>query len=89
MMKSSPKNRIQWKNIRFVPILHNRMEFAAEVRRQFEEFRPDHVAVEYPDTLEGKILQGVSLYLPFARTDRRSGGGNSLSLLSRNPRALH
>jgi len=42
-----------------VPILHNRMEFAIEVRRQFEEFRPDRVAVEYPDTLGDKILQGV------------------------------
>ena len=42
-----------------MPILHNRMEFAIEVRRQFEEFRPDHVAVEYPDTLGDKILQGV------------------------------
>ena len=42
-----------------MPILHNRMEFAIEVRRQFEEFRPDRVAVEYPDTLGDKILQGV------------------------------
>ena len=53
------KNRIEWRNVRLVPILHNRMEFAIEVRRQFEEFRPDRVAVEYPDTLGGKILQGV------------------------------
>jgi hypothetical protein len=53
------KNRIEWQNVRLVPILHNRMEFAIEVRRQFEEFRPDHVAVEYPDTLGNKILQGV------------------------------
>jgi hypothetical protein len=53
------KNRIEWRNVRLVPILHNRMEFAIEVRRQFEEFRPDHVAVEYPDTLGDKILQGV------------------------------
>jgi hypothetical protein len=58
------KNRIEWKNVRLVPILHNRMEFAMEVRRQFEEFRPDHVAVEYPDTLQDKILQGVKR-LPF------------------------
>jgi hypothetical protein len=36
------------------------MEFAIEVRRQFETFKPDHVAVEYPETLGGKILQGVS-----------------------------
>ncbi|MBW2142875.1 MAG: hypothetical protein JRG75_00565 [Deltaproteobacteria bacterium] len=53
------KNKIEWKNIRLVPILHNRLEFAVEVKRQFEEFRPDIVAVEYPDTLENKILQGV------------------------------
>jgi len=58
-MKKNRENRIQWRNIRLVPILHNRVEFAMEVRRQFEEFRPDHVAVEYPDTLKDKILKGV------------------------------
>jgi hypothetical protein len=58
-MKSRTKNRFEWRNIRLVPILHNRMEFAVEVRRQFEEFSPDSVAVEYPDTLGDKILQGV------------------------------
>ncbi len=42
-----------------VPILHNRMEFALAVRRAFEAFKPDHVAVEYPDTLKEKILAGV------------------------------
>ena len=51
--------RIEWKNVRIVPILHNRMEFAIEVRRQFEEFRPDHVAIEYPATLKDKMLQGI------------------------------
>jgi len=35
------------------------MEFALEVRRQFEEFKPDRVAIEYPPTLMDKILQGV------------------------------
>jgi len=59
LVESEMKKRIEWKNIRFVPILHNRMEFAVEVKRQFEEFRPDHVAVEYPDTLGRKILQGI------------------------------
>jgi len=52
-------DRIQWRNVRFVPILHNRMEFAFEVRRQFREFRPDHVAIEYPATIGEKILQGI------------------------------
>jgi len=50
---------IQWENVRFVPVLHNRMEFALEVRRQFERFRPDHVAVEYPPTLKERIIQGI------------------------------
>ena len=51
--------QLKWKNVLFVPILHNRMEFAQEVRRQFERFQPDHVAVEYPSTLEDHIRRGV------------------------------
>ena len=56
MMKN---DQIEWKNVRIVPILHNKMEFALEVRRQFEQFRPDHLAVEYPSTFREKILQGI------------------------------
>ncbi len=55
-----PKNRyFQWRNVRIVPVLHNRMEFAVEVRKQFLEFRPDRVAVEYPGTLKDRIIQAV------------------------------
>jgi hypothetical protein len=53
------KNSFTWKNVRLVPTLHNRMEFAIEVGRQFETFRPEMVAVEFPVTLEKRILQGV------------------------------
>jgi hypothetical protein len=53
------KQSIEWENIRLVPILHNRMEFALEVRLQFREFKPDHVAVEYPATLSEPIFRGV------------------------------
>jgi hypothetical protein len=52
-------DRFEWKNIRLVPILHNRLEFASEVREQFKSFNPDQVAVEYPFTLKDKILQGA------------------------------
>ena len=55
---------IERRGVRFVPILHNRLEFALEVRRQFEAFRPDCVAVEYPPTLRRVILEGVRR-LPF------------------------
>lgn len=58
-MTGNLKNSFTWKNVRLVPIVHNRVEFAVEVRRQFESFRPDVVAVECPLTLEKKILQGV------------------------------
>jgi hypothetical protein len=53
------KSRIEWQNVRIVPVLHNRMEFALEVRRQFHEFKPAHVAVEYPNTLGDLIARGV------------------------------
>jgi hypothetical protein len=56
---TKPSEEIEWGGVRFVPILHNRLEFALEVRRQFEAFRPDCVAVEYPPTLRRVVLGGV------------------------------
>ena len=50
---------IDWKGVRLVPILHGRIEFALEVRRHFETFCPDCVAVEYPNTLMAPILRGI------------------------------
>jgi hypothetical protein len=50
---------ITWQNILLVPILHNRLEFTLEVRRAFERFLPDQVAVEFPNTLKNRILQGI------------------------------
>ncbi len=52
-------DRIEWKKIRFVPVIHNRVEFALEVRRQFFEYRPDYVAVEYPATLKDRIIRAI------------------------------
>ncbi len=50
---------IGWGSIRIVPILHNRLEFALAVNRLFKTFGPDHVAVEYPNTLKRRIIQGI------------------------------
>ncbi|MCF8144951.1 MAG: hypothetical protein K9N21_13630 [Deltaproteobacteria bacterium] len=58
-MTATRRNDLQWNQIRMVPILHNRVEFALEVRKVFDAFKPHHVAVEYPDTLKEKILAGV------------------------------
>lgn len=49
----------EWKNIRLVPVLHNRLEFAAEVRRQFASFQPEIVAIEYPPTIGEKLVEGI------------------------------
>ena len=69
------KDNIGWRNIRIVPVIHNRMEFAIEVRRQFDEFKPDIVAVEYPDTLKSRVLQGVRRlpYLSVVFYEERDG----------------
>lgn len=57
-MKTNDK--YQWKNVRLLPALHNRFEFTQEVRRQFEEFQPRQVAVEYPAALRAKIFQAAT-----------------------------
>ncbi|MFC1864082.1 hypothetical protein ACFL1Z_09055 [Thermodesulfobacteriota bacterium] len=73
--------RIEKGNIRFVPILHNRLEFALEVRRQFQEFRPDHVAVEYPPTIKEKVIKGVKRLPLLSVVHYREEDGNFIYLL--------
>lgn len=58
-MTRNRMSELEWNQIRMVPILHNRVEFALEVRKAFEAFRPQQVAVEYPDTLKEKTLAAV------------------------------
>lgn len=52
-------NSFQYQNIRFLPILHNRLEFALEVQRQFLEFQPQVIAVELPPTIQEPVLTAV------------------------------
>ncbi|MFO7785909.1 MAG: hypothetical protein ACQET7_02525 [Thermodesulfobacteriota bacterium] len=75
---------IEWRGVRFTPILHNRMEFALEVRRQFEKFRPDCVAVEYPPTLRHAILDGVKR-LPYLSVVYYTEGDGTFVYLSIEP----
>jgi hypothetical protein len=64
-----------------VPILHNRVEFALEVRRQFQEFNPDHVAVEYPNTLGDLIVRGVKRLPSLSTIYYRENSGALVYLL--------
>jgi hypothetical protein len=50
--------------VRIVPVVHGRVEFACEVRRQFFDFAPTAVAVELPETLQEPVLRAVRK-LPF------------------------
>jgi hypothetical protein len=71
-MKDNP---FQYQNIRFLPILHNRLEFALEVHRQFLEFQPEAVAIELPPTLQDPILTAVKRlpYLSVILYQEKSG----------------
>ena len=53
------KEQFEWGNIRLVPIVHNRVEFALEVRNQFASFAPEIVAIEYPPSIGEKIVEGI------------------------------
>lgn len=68
-------------SIRFVPVLHNRMEFALEVRRAFREFKPDQVAVEYPGTLSDLVIRGVKRLPLLSAVHYREGDGAFVYLL--------
>jgi hypothetical protein len=57
-------NPFQYQNIRILPILHSRLEFALEARRCFLEWQPEAVAVELPPTLQDSVLAAVRR-LPF------------------------
>ncbi len=57
--KEGGSEPIQWGNTRFFPVLHGKMEFAISLRKEFENFRPDCIAVEFPSTLKDRIIQAV------------------------------
>ncbi len=46
-----------------IPSYHNHPQFARIVREQFEIFKPDIVAVEYPDNIKNALKRGVE-WLP-------------------------
>jgi len=60
----SDKDRILYKNIIFVPVIHGRLEFAGVVRRLFHQLRPEALAVEFPPTIQDALEKGLDR-LPF------------------------
>jgi hypothetical protein len=64
-----------YQNLRFVPILHNRLEFALEVFQRFLELKPQAVAVELPVTLREPIGKAVKRlpYLSVVVYQEKSG----------------
>lgn len=54
---------LQFKNIHFVPSIHQRIAFADEVLRRAEDLKPDCIAVELPPEISSWVVRGV-LRLP-------------------------
>jgi hypothetical protein len=50
---------LQFGNITCVPSFHNRLQFAIEVRRAFQEHLPDVVAIELPDIYYSDLVQAL------------------------------
>jgi hypothetical protein len=51
---------IQKGNVYAVPVLHYKMEMAAQVHMAFEAIKPDCVAVELPETMQLRFLHAAS-----------------------------
>ena len=54
---------LQWRDIAFIPSIHGRVAFAREVRRVFLAGRYPTVAVELPEALAERTLEGIE-HLP-------------------------
>jgi len=78
---SLPQQKIGKSLITFLPILHGRLEFAAAVRERLLKLNPQAVAVEYPPTLEEKILRGVKRLPLLSVVSYQEGNGTTVYLL--------
>ncbi len=76
-----PTKRLGSSRITFLPILHGRLEFAAAVREALLKLKPEAVAVEYPPTLEEKILRGIRRLPLLSVVSYREKDGTTVYLL--------
>ncbi|MFX0137659.1 MAG: hypothetical protein ACFFDN_28730, partial [Candidatus Hodarchaeota archaeon] len=54
----------QYQNIYAVPSFHSKIQFACEVRMLFFKINPEVIAVELPEGVREKVLEGVN-HLPY------------------------
>ncbi|NVM04773.1 MAG: hypothetical protein HWN67_20805, partial [Candidatus Helarchaeota archaeon] len=54
----------QYQNIYAIPSFHSKIQFACEVRRLFFKIDPDVIAVELPEGVREKVIEGVN-HLPY------------------------
>ncbi|MCP4762755.1 MAG: hypothetical protein GY870_13330 [archaeon] len=52
-------NLIKYKNLLIIPSYHGKINFSLEVRKAFEEIKPDAIAVELPESVRENIIKGV------------------------------
>ncbi|MHA1340734.1 MAG: hypothetical protein ACTSRZ_11445 [Promethearchaeota archaeon] len=51
---------IKYKNLYVIPTYHEKINFSFEVRKLFAQIMPDAVAVEFPENLRLKIMEGIN-----------------------------
>jgi len=75
---------LQWKDIAFIPSIHGRVAFAREVRRVFLAGRYPTVAVELPESLAERTLEGIE-HLPVIHTVSYEEGNGSRCFFPLDP----
>lgn len=53
----------QYQNIYVIPSFHSKIQFACEVRKLFFKINPDIIAVELPESVREKVIEGIN-HLP-------------------------
>ncbi len=76
-----PKAKLGTSEIIFLPVIHGRLEFAATVRERLISLAPEAIAVEYPPTLQEKILRGVRRLPLLSVVSYREKDGSQVYLL--------
>jgi len=51
---------IKFKNLYIIPTYHGKINFSLETRKIFKEIKPDAIAIEFPENLRDKIIEGVN-----------------------------
>ena len=59
MTEENDESVLIYENLHAIPSFHSRVQFAIEVRKAVSELKPDVIAVELPESLKEKVIEGI------------------------------